>query len=347
MTVVPFPFDMLMRPIRYVEAEDLTQAAIALVIGHEAAKLQTIDGEILGPGNHAASGLGRTVCTKGCVAFGGECFIASFAENNDKAVKRGTLDDGGNLVWHPAFTVGGVDIKGISYCGGAFFVTSRSEHVGDIFSPRTLYIARSIDGIAWSEQTFMAGGYNCGSVAYEKTNELYCHVGEQAASPSALYTTLYSATSVDGMTWTNHTSGNPYSAGFPTGVGAGNGGFVTGGFKFSVGTPNTAAAQANASSDGIGWTAVDLPVIGGTAAHDSFCTSVVFVDAGEEAGGGYFVGAVIGNSYRVPAYALRSTNGTSWSIIGQWGDPSDPANGYVYATGLSVIGTDIGEIVVI
>ena len=336
-----------MRPVKFVKG-GLAQAAVGIEDNNSGElSLYTESGALLGPGRNAATGLGRTICTDYYIAFGGGRFIASDPETTNK-VMRGSIDEDGNFVWAPAvFTAGGQTIAGISYCGGYFFVTSRTNNED---GSRTCYIAR---GAEWwhcngARQHFWMDSGCCGSVACKPDGvrqdgtpkTLYCSVGE-GAGDDPNYAVLYSATSNNGLSWSTNVSSNPASA---SDVAAGKDVFVTGGFDFSIVTvggfsQGTAAAQANWSSTGSGWTAVNQPVPGGTADAATFCETVVFVNPG----GGYFI-ALTGKSAENSVYVLKSASGRGgWTIIGHY-TGSDPDSGASVA-GLSVIGKNIGAIV--
>ena len=339
--------DILLRPVKFVKG-GLAQAAVGIEDNDSGElSLYTESGALLGPGRNAATGLGRTICTDYYIAFGGGRFIASDPETTNK-VMRGSLDEDGNFVWAPAvFTAGGQTIAGISYCGGYFFVTSRTNNED---GSRTCYIARGASGgTLWSETTFLDGSGSCGSVACKPDGvrpdgtpkTLYCSVGE-GAGDDPNYAVLYSATSNNGLSWSTNVSSNPASA---SDVAAGKDVFVTGGFDFSIVTvggfsQGTAAAQANwSSTKEAGGRRSDQPVPGGTADAATFCETVVFVNPG----GGYFI-ALTGESAENSVYVLKSASGRGgWTIIGHY-TGSDPDSGASVA-GLSVIGKNIGTIV--
>jgi len=336
-----------MRPVKYVK-DDRAQAAIGIEdLETGELWLYTDRGDSVGRGRHAATGLGYTLCTDDYIAFGDGYFIASADE---KAVRRGWLDDHGSFVWMPAFTARGQRIQGISYCGGYFFVTSIA--VADDGKP-TCYIARgAAGGTQWDETEYLSGASRCGSVAAKPdglkpdgtAKHLYCAVGVgDGDDPS--YGVIYSATSSNGLSWTKNVSSNPGAGSY---VGAGKNTFVTGGFAFSTvetdggSLQGTTAAQANWSGIGSGWTAVDQPVPGGTLDASTGCSGAVFVNSGDD-DGGYFI-AVTDESAKDSVYVLKSLNGRGgWTVLTHY-TSSNPEFG-VASAGLSVLGKNIGKIV--
>lgn len=309
-------------------------------------------------GRTAASGLGYTVISDGYIAFGGvrdedsfvSCFIASHAASTD--LSKGTIktDDLGQteLVWTSAGGVPGDEIRGISFCNGFFFITSRQ--IGD---PPTLYITYSTDAKKFKSSSFMSGADDCGTVAcnlQDKDNPIYCCVG-MGPGGDPNYSVHYSATSRDGLSWSDGRGSMAFSEDAPQ-VAFGKGTFVSGGFNYSVVTEviddeeflvGTGQALSSASKSGSNFSpGAALAIPGGTAKAASFGGSAIFAKGrGKE---GYFVliAEASGEDSPDSVVAFKSSSGSIWSRVGSWGRPDDVDSSRFGS--LSVIAKDPGKI---
>ena len=171
MRVMPFPFDLTMRPVKFVSG--VKQQGLLGVFpesppyqetGGEGgtAKVKAIaldSGRVFDGVAAGASGLGYTVLTKGLICFGtprdgAGCFMAAptydySAFQEEIKIKRGSVASDGELQWQDVDVGGGPggDLIALTFAGGAFHAVFCAE-LG--FGPTR--VTTSFDGHTWQMQ---------------------------------------------------------------------------------------------------------------------------------------------------------------------------------------------------
>lgn len=182
--------------------------------------------------NMGASGLGHTVLTPGLVCFGtprdgASCFIAApgfkYLSGGSDALKRGFLNESGDLVWESTGGGGG-KLMALSFAEDAFFATY-VDFSGD--SPKT-NIATSFDGETWSSGSAFPSissrqAAHGGAVAAtfkiikdedgaDKKLVTYVAAGEIEQDNSEI------ANSVSNLMWATSSNGSAWNSGSNTGT---------------------------------------------------------------------------------------------------------------------------------